>query len=164
MEQKNNQLLCHDAGRLLVWLVRRLSIPREKWNHTYCFMGQKKQIPTKKKLRQTFLAADMVRLRDFLGRNQPCVVVGLGNLTCECLLDGAPSTLKKKEGWSWNTRSRLFKMGIEKAWVSYSPDAALFDASLCVNISRTIGHAARQAGIDIKLNNELKSFDWSKYL
>lgn len=164
MEQKNRQLLCHDAGRLLVWIIKRLSIPRDRWNHTYCFTGQKKQLPTKKKDRKLLLAADMQRLIDVVKANQPCVLVGMGKLTCECLLDDAPSVLKNWAGTRWGTNQTFSKLGIRTAWISYTTDAALFDPELSVGISRVIGKAAAEAGIPIKINTNLSMFDWDDYV
>lgn len=164
MEQRTNQPLSHDAGKLLLFLIKRLSIPRESWVHTYCFLGQKKQLPKKKKERKDFLQQDMERVVEIVEMNLPCVVVGMGKLASECLLDNAPSILKKRAGTVWDTNSRFAKLGIERAWISYSTDAALYDPVLAVGISRVIGKAAREAGIEIQLNQDLKMFDWSNYL
>jgi hypothetical protein len=157
MEQRNRQPLCHDGGKLLIWLVKRLSIPRESWVHTYCFFGQKKQLPTKKLERRKLLVPSIEDLKKFIEVHQPCVVVGMGQLACECFT-GA-SLLKKKAGTSWD--SRLMD---DKVWISQSTDAALFDPQLAVPISRVLGKAAMQAGINIKLNTDLTMFDWSNYL
>jgi hypothetical protein len=161
MEQKNRQLLCHDGGKLLIWLVKRLSIPREVWNHTYCFTGQKKQLPTKKKDRVEFLDSHMRKLKEVIRVNSPCVVVGSGKITCECLTGS--SVLKRRAGTRWKTNLTFSRAGVKKVWIMHNTDAALYDPDLIVSMTRVLWKAATEAGIPTQIDYDLKMFDFSNY-
>jgi hypothetical protein len=66
LEVQMKRELCHDGGNMLRFLFDRLSIPRNYWEHTYAYRGQKKEIPTRKKERWTFLTISMLDLDRFL--------------------------------------------------------------------------------------------------
>lgn len=82
------------------------------------------------------------------------VLACLGRLPCEAFT-GA-SILSTKAGTCWDT----IEWG--NVWVSYSPDAALYDPSLVVQISRIIKYAARDAGIQTESAN-IPMFRWEEY-
>jgi hypothetical protein len=90
-------------------------------------------------------------------------MIGLGKVSCECLTGS--SELKKRSGTSWKVKS-LWKDLTERAWVTYSPEAALFDSVLEVDIAKVIGSAAKKVGIELRLKNneELPPFDYSDFL
>jgi uracil-DNA glycosylase family 4 len=161
MEVREGRPLCHDGGKLLTFTVRRLSIGREDWVHTYCYDGLN-PIPTKKFERRDFLAGHIASLLDFLRINQPCVVVGLGKLTTECLI--GVSLISKRVGTYWRPTIPYARIGVKKVWIAYNPDAALYDPLLYVDISRVIGLAAIEANIPIKIDHTLPMFDWTNYL
>jgi hypothetical protein len=160
-EMKEHRQLCHDGGKLLRFLVDRLSIPRDRWICTYCFKGVKKSIPTKKKERIKFLSDNMQQLGELIRINRPCAAVVLGQLGCECFT-GA-SRLDTRSDTCWPPNRFFREMGLKRIWVASSPDAALFDPVLCVSISRVIGKAAIQAGIEVKMNYDLEMFNFSQY-
>jgi hypothetical protein len=167
MELKLHKELVHDGGRLLRWMMQKLSIDREDWVHTYAFQGSwSAKIPTNKRRRKMYLAENihMDRLVDIIRLNSPCSVVGMGRLSCEVLTGG--SILSKKVGADWDSGFPIAmrKIGVEKVWITYSPDAALYDPGLVVDISRVLGHAAMESNIKIEINRGLKLFDWSNYL
>ena len=145
--------------------MKRLSIPREAWVHTYIYHGQKKYIPTKKAERKTELEPFVKALTKFIRANDPCIVVGMGRLCAEIMLEQgltATTILGKRVGTYWMPRLDFTRAGIDKVWITYSPEAALFDPRLVVSMSRVIGKAARECGIEIKLNTEIAMFDWMK--
>lgn len=141
-----------------------MGIPREDWVHTYCFSGaNKKQIPTIKQERLAYLEPHKERLVDTIRMNIPCVVIGMGKLSSEILAGG--SLLKKKVNTYWNPNIVAFwKLGIEKVWITYSPDAALYSPDLVVGMSYVFGEAAIEANIPVKFDYTLPMFDFSKYL
>jgi hypothetical protein len=51
-----------------------------------------------------------------------------------------------------------------KVWVTYSPDAALFDPGLTVNIYGVLWHAALSAGLSPEFNIQSKMFDWRSFM
>lgn len=154
--------LIHDAGQFLKWMINRLSIPRDRWVHTYCYEGKARDIPTKAWERKDWLEPHVEALLDFMLANKPCSVVGMGKLAAECLTKG--SLLKKRAGTFWGVKPRFFLAEIDHAWICQAPDAALYDPGLFVDITRILGKAAREANIDIKINYELPVFrNWHKY-
>jgi hypothetical protein len=169
-EAQSHRELSHDGGRLLMWLTDSLSLQRGKhWTHSYCFRDQKKFVPTVKEERKRYLTDAMARLHSEMEearrRFGALVVVGLGKLSCECLLDA--TDLNAKAGTYWkNVRRMWFDIVTDRIWIANSTDAALFDPVLIVEITRVLAKAAEQAGIEIRLRgpDELPVFDWSKYL
>jgi hypothetical protein len=166
-EIKNRQRLYHQGGQLLLNIINRLSIPKDKWMFGYCFEGNKKQLPTKKVERQTFLVPHLKLLqgRVTVAKEQfgDIRLIGLGKLACECLTGS--SELKKRSGTSWKVKT-LWQALTERAWVTYSPEAALYDSVLEGDIARVIGNAAMKVGIELrfKTNDELPPFDYSDFL
>ena len=154
-DEERMKPLSHDGGQLLQMLIRRLSIRREDWVHDYCFIGIKGQLKKKKKERQLQLADDMRRLDVKIHANDPCVVVGMGKLSCE-VLTGA-SLVSAKAGTCWNTE----KYG--KVWVTYSPDAAMFDPTVVVDIYGVLANAAKAAGIETQLDLSVPMFNWDGF-
>lgn len=161
---KEHRALCHDGGRLLVWLTRRLTIPREDWLHTYCFSGaNKSQIPTIKKDRKEYLEPHIERLLETIKMNSPCVVIGMGKLSSEILAGG--SLLKKKVDTYWEPNIMALRgLGVLKVWITYGPDAALYNPELLVGMSYVFCEAAKEANITIKFDYTLPMFDFSTYL
>jgi uracil-DNA glycosylase family 4 len=155
LEMNSKVKLTHDAGRLLRMYIAMLTIDRTDWVHDYCYMGAKKNLPTKKVERLTMLSGDIQRLDSSIELNRPCVIVAMGRLACEVLV-GA-SLIKSRAGTCWHTD----KYG--KVWVTYPPDAALFDPSLSVDISAVLAKAAEVAGIEVKDNLKIPMFDWEPY-
>jgi uracil-DNA glycosylase len=160
-EQLERKPLVHDGGRLLRNTLQRISVPRNRWVHGYFFNGQKSQLPTKQAERHEFMLDHVEETREFIASHQPCVIVGMGKLTCECFL--RTSTMKWVAGRPWKPRLSFRRDGIKKVWISHSPNAALFDPNLIVDISRVLGLAAREAGIDVKINFDVKMFEWDDY-
>lgn len=141
-----------------------MGIAREDWVHTYCFSGaNKKQIPTIKEERKAYLAEHKERLVNTIQMNTPCVVIGMGKLSSEVLVGG--TLLKKTVNTYWHPDIIAFrKLGIYKVWITYGPDAALYNPELLVGMSYVVGEAALEAGITVKFDYTLKCFDFSKYL
>jgi hypothetical protein len=167
----NNEPLSHDGGKLFKWLIDRQSIGPMNWTFDYCCRKLKKEIPTQKEARKSFLATHMELLHKEMAEAKrvygEIVIIGLGKLSCECLLDEVD--LKNRAGTYWVSSRKLWHDIIEEGevvWVANSPDAALFDAQLIVEITRVIKMGAKQAGIATKwLNNtECPMPDLSNYL
>jgi hypothetical protein len=94
--------------------------------------------------------------------NQPVSVVGMGKLSAECLIKG--SVLKYKTGSCWGVKPRYRQAGVDHAWITYVPDAALYDPALFVDITRVLGKAALEAGIPIEINYQLPIYkNWHRY-
>src|SRR4029077_19042934 len=91
LEVQMKRELCHDGGNMLRFLFDRLSIPRDCWEHTYAYRGQKKEIPTRKKERWAFLTTAMLDLDRFIQQRRDTPtganleVLAMGRLACECL-------------------------------------------------------------------------------
>lgn len=161
-EVKERKNLSHDGGKLLLWMLDRISIPRENWVHTYAYEGVKKNIPKVAWERKAFLIPSVSTLVKFVEVNYPCSVVAMGRLARECLL--YPPVSKKKEGAEWDVSIPFRRIGLEHAWVTYMPDAALYAPALAVEIAWVLAQAAKEAGIPTKINYELKSFrNWYRY-
>lgn len=118
-------------------------------------------LPRRKKDRYNYLEKHISRVLEFIAMNEPCVVVGMGRLTCECLTGS--SILKKKAGTSWEPILKFKKIGVKKVWIANSPDEALFNPVLCVSISRVLGRAAMDADIPIAMDYTLPMFDFTNY-
>jgi hypothetical protein len=170
MEAQTGRELVHDGGKLLQYLLDRLSIPRTGWVHSYCYRGQKKELPTTKKERSKALEQWMVALALFIRKeaeevpNRQLEALALGRLACECLTGS--SEIGKKAGTCWKPRQEWREIGLKRIWISYSTDAALFDPGLTPAIYGVIAAAARTAGFGIcsKTPQELTPFDWSEYV
>jgi hypothetical protein len=135
-------------------LVNRLSIPRSDWVHDYCCLN-KEGLPKKKKERQKALAPNIESLQHNIRLREPCIIVGMGKLPCE-VLTGA-SLVSTKAGTCWKTKN------YGKVWITYSPDAALFDPALTVDIYGVLAKAARAAGIATRFDKSVKMFSWEDY-
>src|SRR4029077_1677326 len=142
------------GGQLLQMLMRRLSIIREDWVHDYC-CEDKDILPKKKKERLMVLAANIRRIRELIRLNNPCVVVGMGKLPCEVLTDA--SLVSAKAGTCWRTRD------FGKVWITYSPDAALYDPGVVVDIYGVLAAAAKAAGIITEFNPNIPMFNFEEY-
>jgi hypothetical protein len=76
LERNFRSPLCHDGGKLLTWILQRHRIPRERWLHTYVSLGDKKDLPGRKKEREQALVGDV---------DQGCVAgCGPSGLKCIC--------------------------------------------------------------------------------
>ena len=139
---------------LLKFLCAKLSIKREDWFHLYC-CPKDKTLSKKKDLRRIELRGDLEKVKEEIAKAGEHIIVGLGRLPCE-VLTGA-SILSSKAGACWDTK----KWGT--VWISYSPDAALYDPGLIVQISRTIMLAANQAGLDPKPAPNIPMFPFEEY-
>lgn len=164
MEAKEKRDLCHEGGKLLTWLIKRLSISREDWTHTYCFSGaNKSQIPTIKQERLDYLKPHKDRLINTIRMNAPCVVIGMGKLSSEILTGG--SLLKKKVNTYWHPNIIALRgLGVYSVWITYSPDAALYNPEVLVGMSYVFCEAAKEAGIIVKFDYTLQMFNFSKFL
>jgi hypothetical protein len=142
---------------LVEWVCKRLSIPRESWSPVYCYDFRKKEeLPKTKKERSKVVSKKLEVIEPKPDESSyPYVLVGLGEFACEYLL-GA-SRVGTKAGTYWDTK----KYG--KVWISWSPDRALYDPGLVVQISRVIRLAAREAGIETKFNPNIPMFQWEEY-
>jgi|SRR5271165_1054780 len=152
-----------DGEELLAWLVRRLSIDRTQWVKTYCYPKNRKTLPKKKRERQKRLAPYVDRLVEFIEYNEPCVLIGMGKLSSEVLL--GVTMIKKVTGSKRRTQLPFMLMeNHREAWIVDSPNAALFDPNLAVNISQIIWAAALEAGLPAEIDYNVRLFDWSKYI
>lgn len=163
MEVKNHRALCHDGGQLLIWFIKRHSIAREDWVHTYCFGGaNKKQIPTKQLERKTYLKPHVDRLIETVSMNSPCVVIGMGKLSSEILAGG--SLLNKKVNTYWHPNIIALRgLGVNKVWITHNPEAALYSPELLVGMSYVFCMCAEEANIPFKLDYTLPMFNFSNY-
>lgn len=170
MEVQMKRELCHDGGSMLRFLFDRLSIPRMYWEHTYAYRGQKKEIPTRKKERWSFLTTAMLDLDRFIQQRRDTPtrsnveVLAMGRLACECLVGS--SAIGKKAGTCWKPRREWSESGFKRVWVSFSPEAALFDPGVAVSITGTIAAVAKATGFVVatKSHKEVPMFDWSEFL
>jgi hypothetical protein len=163
--------LAHDGGLYLRWLIERQSILPNQWTHGYCCRKTKKEIPTQKEVRKKFLETSMSILKRDMEEAKrhfgKIVIVGLGKLSCECLLDRID--LSDRAGTYWTGVRPMWYDVIDegdKVWIANSPDAALFDHVLIVEITRVLKQAARQANIRTlwRPNDDLPMPDLSGYL
>jgi hypothetical protein len=156
IERATKEPLSHGGGQLLKAIINRMSIQRGQWVHAYCYNGSKESLPSKKKERRLVMAPDLKRLDSFIKLQRPCVVIGLGKVPCEVLIDA--SILSMRAGTCWPSD----KYG--KVWITHSPDSALFDPVLTVGIYGVIAKAAEAAGISIKFNPKSRMFDWRPFM
>ena len=154
-ERRTKEPLSHDGGQILRMVINRLSIPREAWVYDYCCLEDKEHLPKKKKERLMTLSSNIRRVHERIRLNEPCVIVGMGKLPCEVLTDA--SLVTSKAGTCWRTKD------FGKVWITYSPDAALFDPVLIVDIYGVLANAAKAAGIEIEFNPYVPMFNWEAY-
>jgi hypothetical protein len=152
-----------DGQELLSWMVRRLSIGREQWVQTYCYPKNRKTLPTVKWKREKVLAPYVDLLMETIRRNEPCVIVGMGKLASEVLL--GVIQIKKVTGTQWRPKLAFARLeGHDRIWIVHSPNAALFDPNLAVEISQVIWQAGMEAGIRTELDHSIKLYDWKNYI
>ncbi len=163
-EVKSRRDLIHDGGKLLKHMLDRISIPRDSWEHTYIYSRTKNNIPTKKLDRWNFLNAGMLDLRYQISNYQPTEIVAMGGLACE-ILTGA-SRVSDREGTCWKFRREWQDLELKRVWVSYAPDAALFEPGLMCNIIGVLATAGKAAGLNVRPKplNETLVFDWTEYI
>jgi hypothetical protein len=161
--------LIHKGGEMLKWLLASLSIPNDRWRYGYCYRGFKKEIPTQQDERKKFLESSMSYLLEEMKTAQAevgqLVLVGLGKLACECLMDKVD--LKDRAGTYWEqTRKIWFPIVMGRIWIARSPEAALFNAVLEIEIIRVLKEAANQASIPTKWRgcDEIPHPDFSEFL
>jgi uracil-DNA glycosylase len=155
--RSQGERLDSDGGRLLKFLLQRLEIPRESWVHTYCFLGERKELPNRKKERLETLEPYLAKVERLIDLHKSSTLVGLGRIACE-FLTGTPQLISKA-GTCWSTsRSKT------KAWISYSPEACLFDPGLAVDMTGVLANAAARAGIKTGFNLRLPLFVWEPFL
>ena len=145
--------LTPDGWQLLRMLMARLSIERTDWVHTDCD-PEGRQLGGKKEHRLEMLDTKAIYAR--IDLHQPCVVVGMGRLSCE-FLTGA-SLISRRAGTCW------FNDILDEVWICYSPDAALRDPKETVGIYGVLAKAAEKAGIETRFNPEAKMSSWDKYV
>src|SRR5271165_2624795 len=170
IEVKIHKELSNDGGKLLIWLTEGLSLRRHiDWTHSYCFRDQKKFLPTKKEDRKVFLEESMEKLHSEMletkDRHGELVLVGLGKLSCECLTGS--TELSEKAGTYWTNIRKIWHDIVpdgEKVWIANSCDAALFDPSLCVEITRVLAKAAEDACIQTEIKLDIPMFDFTPFL
>lgn len=88
----------------------------------------------------------------------------MGRLACECLI--GTSAITKRAGTCWKPRKEWIESGFKRVWVSFSPEAALFDPGVAVSITGTIAAAAKATGfvVSTKPQEEVPMFDWSEFI
>jgi hypothetical protein len=152
-----------DGQELLGWIVRRLSIKREQWSQAFCYPKNRKHLSTRKWLREKELEPYVEKLVETIRRNEPCVIVGMGKLASEVLL--GITMIKKVTGTKWRSKLRFARMeGHEALWITHSPNAALFDPNLAVEISQVVWQAALEAELPAELDHSIKLLSWEKYI
>ena len=161
IERQTRKPLAHDGGRLLRWMLDRLSISRDAWVHTYVSQDAA-VLPTTKAERLEYLDEYRKDLLQFLYQHRPFKVICMGKLACEALLD--VSSNKYKIGLYEEPLYSFVQAGAKRVWITYTPDAALFDPEKVVDISRVVWRACIQAGIECRIDYSLPMYDWSKYL
>jgi hypothetical protein len=98
-----------------------------------------------------------------LAKLLPSGVVGMGTLASECLT--GYSILKKRAGSYWETLPQFRQAGIHKVWITHPSSECLLKPDLFVDITRTIGHAAMEISLPIKIDYTLMVPVrlWSRY-
>jgi hypothetical protein len=171
LEVQFRRPLCHDAGKMLVWILERHKIPRERWSHTYCFWGLKKALPTRKDEREETLRMDREQLASFFATESPGEVVALGKLPCEIMT--GDSILKHKSCTCWRPLPVWQKLGIKRVWITHSAQEALYKPDLAVDIAGVLCTAAKKLGLQPRCGPPQpgepfepfppEPFDWFKY-
>lgn len=95
--------------------------------------------------------------------NSPCVIIGMGKLSSEILAGGALLSKKINAYWEPNIIA-LRGLGIDRVWITYGIEAALYNPELLVGMSYVFCNVAEEANIPIKLDYTLPMYDFSKYL
>jgi hypothetical protein len=177
---RNRSQVAMDAKKILAYTLGRLSLSsREHCVFEFVYNGPQNEIPTRKKERELFLGSHIkalcsrlaaralwspvpdAELRDpkLLNVRGPDLearhaslpssgVVGMGGLACEVLTGN--SRVSEFSDCEWETLPPFQRIGIQKATITLDPMATLMDPSLSVELSATLGHAARDAGLPVK--------------
>ena len=122
----------------------------------YCYYTKPE---SKEEFRDQARAHRMEQIREMF-YIEPFVIIGFGWMACDMLFRKGRSQTRTRTGAKW-----LLSPGAEtEAWLTYDPAAALFDPNLVVDISWVIVNAAKDAGIEIVPNPNVKPFSWDPYL
>jgi hypothetical protein len=85
-------------------------------------------------------------------------------MACELLTGHGKTKLKNYVGTKWKYNGDV----VRAAWITYDPDACLFDPALVVDISAVILAAAREAEISVRVqkNEALQQMVhiWKRYM
>jgi hypothetical protein len=150
-----------DVVRMLRLILARYGI-YEGYRMSFCYQETP---PSTIKERAGLLAEARTRLEaEWLA--QPGTLVGLGWMPCELLTGKGKTKLKDKVGtkWSYVGDGNI----VRTAWITYDPDACLYDPALVVDIAAVIVAAVKEAGISMHVskNEALQQMNniWKRYL
>jgi hypothetical protein len=147
-----------DGVRMLRLILARYGI-YEGYRMDFCYQETP---PSKAKDRVDLLMAARTRLEG-VWLQQPGTIVGLGWMPCELLTGKGKTKLKDKVGTKWSYVNNACT-----AWITYDPDACLFDPALVVEIAAVLVAAGREAGISMRVskNEALQQMNniWKRYL
>ena len=177
----NRGQVAFDAEKILAYTLGRLSLsPREHCVFEFVYNGPQKEIPTRKKERALFLDSHIKALcsrlasrllwiplpesdlcaREFLNVRGPELearhaalpssgLVGMGGLACEVLTGN--SRISEFSDCEWETLPCFQRIGIQKAWITWDPTAALIGSGdISVDLTGTLAHAAMDVGLPVK--------------
>jgi hypothetical protein len=98
----------------------------------------------------------------WLGTFSNPVIIGFGWVSCDLLFRVGKSKMNSRIGCKWIVEG--YDNPERRAWLTYDPNAALFDPNLVCDIAGTIVTAAKEDGHTIRINKSVKPYNWEKFL
>lgn len=149
-----------DTGEILNWMLERMSVNSKEVAYGYTLRCQSTKTEPSKKADRAAVIVECNQYRfASIAKCKPKAIVALGNTSLEAFTgkskagDYQGRTVKAWEG--------VVRDYVEHVWVGYSLQYILFQGvTETPNTFRTIFKAAKEAGLNPKLNPEIKPFKW----
>lgn len=149
-----------DTGKFLDWLLARMSVDPADVALDYtlrCYA--QKTLPGRKADRAPIiLACNRYRFAT-IAKCKPKAIVVLGDTSLEAFTGKSKcGEFVEQQVVAWEGVVREF---VPKVWVGYNPQYSLFgDPGSTVSLARVLWMAAKQAGLNPKVNTNVEPFKW----
>ena len=154
VEDKRHRGVVSEASSLLKWMLRRMSVDSYYIDYIVkCYPKGYKAFRRKPERSECIQACSVYRFAT-LQMIKPKTVLAMGALSCETFLHS--DKVGDFEGTHWTPEEPEVREYVEQVWVTYSPAYALEAPAESVGIYRTIQAAAMAAGLQPKLNLNIK--------
>lgn len=152
-----------DTGKLLDWMFRRMSVDPEDVGYEYtlhCY--PKKDLPSTKSGRQVCIEECSQYRFATIAKIKPRAIAVLGTVSLEAFT--GKSRVGDYEGRTLTCWEPVVREHCDTCWVGYSIAYCLVSPSDTYRVFRVLYMAAKDAGLNPKLNPLVPPFTWRKLL
>lgn len=159
IEDKRGRSFVSDGAEFVKFCLQRMSVSLADVYMDYVVKCYPKKLPGGKGDRMECVrACSQYRFAALKEMPHLKTIVALGSLGCETF------TLVKKigdrQGCEWKPSSPIMQHFVEHVWIGYSPGLLKEKPAEAGSIYRVIFMAAKEAGLEPRVNKKLKPFDF----